>query len=218
MNQEDRSVGFLISDTARLTRTVFDRRVRRLGLTRAQWLVLARLHRRPGASQSDLAEMMEVEKASAGRMIDRLERKGWVERRADPADRRINRLYLTPDAERVRQRMWAVAEQTVDDALCDLSAEQAEQLAELLLTVKARLVRMAAQPEPREAPQQARAIAQSKTSRNLPRRSGGPAQVRSANKSNTISSSGRDVCATDHHETADTEGLAPGVIATGSAP
>jgi DNA-binding MarR family transcriptional regulator len=55
--------------------------VRKLRLTRAQWLVLTRLHRRPGASQSELADMMEVEKATAGRLIDRLEAKGWVERR-----------------------------------------------------------------------------------------------------------------------------------------
>ena len=89
---EDKDLGYLISDAARLMRTVFDRRVRRLGLTRAQWLVLARLHRHPGASQSDLADMMEVEKASAGRMLDRLERKGWVERRSDPVDRRVNQL------------------------------------------------------------------------------------------------------------------------------
>ena len=147
-NDEDRTVGFLISDAARLMRTVFDRRVRRLGLTRAQWLVLARLHRHPGASQSELADMMEVEKASAGRMVDRLERKGWVERRADPVDRRVNRLYLTIDAENISQRRQAVAERTVGDALSDLSAAQAVQLADLLSTVKSRLVTLVATPEP----------------------------------------------------------------------
>ncbi len=140
---DDQTIGFLISDAARMMRTVFDRRVRKLGLTRAQWLVLARLHRRPGASQSELAEMMEVEKASAGRMVDRLERKGWVVRRADPVDRRINRLYLTSDAEKISKRLWAIAEQTVNDAVCDLDAQQTELLSALLTTVKARLVAMA---------------------------------------------------------------------------
>jgi MarR family transcriptional regulator, transcriptional regulator for hemolysin len=153
---DDRSLGFLISDAARLMRTVFDRRVRRLGLTRAQWLVLARLHRRPGASQSELAEMMEVEKASAGRMVDRLERKGWIERRADPVDRRVNRLYLTAEAEKISLRMRAVAEQTVGDALSDLAPEQAGELANLMSVVKVRLVAMAANPEPAEAAPQAR--------------------------------------------------------------
>ena len=151
MKNEDRYLGFLISDAARLMRTVFDRRVLRLGLTRAQWLVLTRLHRRPGASQSELAEMLEIEKASAGRLVDRLERKKWVERRPDPADRRINRLYLTPDAEGVRQRMWSVAEQTVDDAMCGLSATEVEHLTDLLAKVKGSLVAMAAGDEPATA-------------------------------------------------------------------
>ena len=146
--KEDQTIGFLISDAARMMRTVFDRRVRKLGLTRAQWLVLARLHRRPGASQSELAEMMEVEKASAGRMVDRLERKGWVERRADPVDRRVNRLFLTSDAEKISKSLTRIAEQIVDDAVCDLTAGQTQQLSHLLSTVKARLVIMAAGPEP----------------------------------------------------------------------
>ena len=43
--------------------------------------------------------MLEVEKATAGRMVDRMEKKGWVVRRADAADRRVNRLHLTAEAD-----------------------------------------------------------------------------------------------------------------------
>jgi MarR family transcriptional regulator, transcriptional regulator for hemolysin len=143
MANTDEFIGVVISDVARLMRTVFDRRVRKIGLTRAQWLVLTRLHRRPGASQSELAEMMEVEKASAGRMIDRLEAKGWVERRAQAGDRRVNRIYLTPEAEKVHRRMWRIAEATVDDALASLSAREASQLMKLLARVKVSLVELA---------------------------------------------------------------------------
>ena len=46
--EDDGYIGYMLSDVARLIRTVFDRRVRDLGLTRAQWLVLTRLYRRPG--------------------------------------------------------------------------------------------------------------------------------------------------------------------------
>ena len=140
MPNTDEHIGVMISDVARLLRTAFDRRVRRLGITRAQWLVLTRLHRRPGASQSELADMMEVEKASAGRMIDRLEAKGWVERRARADDRRVKRIYLTPEAERVHKRIWRIAEATVDDALADLSTQESAQLMRLLTRVKKDLV------------------------------------------------------------------------------
>ena len=106
---------------ARLLRTVFDRRVREIGLTRAQWLVLTRLYRRPGASQTELAEMLEIDRASAGRMIDRMQKSGWIERRSDGLDRRIWRLHLTSEARRTHARMWKRAEATVDDALAPLS-------------------------------------------------------------------------------------------------
>lgn len=148
MPREEDNIGVVISDVARLMRTVFDRRVRDLGLTRAQWLVLTRLHRRPGASQSELAEMMEVEKPSAGRLIDRLEAKGWVMRKSDKGDRRINRIYLTREAERVHKRIWRIAEATVNDALADLSAKETTQLARLLGRVKARVVMLAEEPSP----------------------------------------------------------------------
>jgi DNA-binding MarR family transcriptional regulator len=140
MPNTEEYIGVVISDVARLLRTEFDRRVRRLGITRGQWLVLTRLHRRPGTSHSELAEMMEVEKATAGRMIDRLVANGWVERRAQPGDRRVKRVYLTPEAERVHKRIWRVAEDTVETALADLSGRESKQLFALLQRVKATLV------------------------------------------------------------------------------
>jgi DNA-binding MarR family transcriptional regulator len=140
MPNTDEYIGVVISDVARLLRTEFDRRVHRLGITRAQWLVLTRLHRRPGASQSELAEMMEVEKATAGRMIDRMVANGWVERRTQRDDRRVKRVYLTADAERVHRRIWRVAEATVDAALGDLSQRESKQLMALLQRIKTTLV------------------------------------------------------------------------------
>jgi len=137
MPNTEEYIGVVLSDVARLLRTEFDRRVRRLGITRAQWLVLTRLHRRPGASHSELAEMMEVEKATAGRMIDRLVANGWVERRSEPGEKRV---YLTVEAERVHKRIWRVAEETVETALADLSARESKQLFALLQRVKETLV------------------------------------------------------------------------------
>src|SRR5215510_2494372 len=101
MPNTDDYIGVVISDVARLLRTEFDRRVRKLGITRSQWLVLTRLYRNPGTSLSDLADMLEVEKATVGRTVDRLEANGWVKRRSEPDDRRVKRVYLTPEAERV---------------------------------------------------------------------------------------------------------------------
>lgn len=140
---DDEYIGYVLSDVARLMRTVFDRRVRDIGLTRAQWLVLTRLYRRPGASQTELAVMLEIDRASAGRMLDRMEKNGWVERHADSEDRRINRLYLTDDARRAHKAMWAIAEATVDDALAPLSEREREQFTRMAARVKGQLQNLA---------------------------------------------------------------------------
>jgi DNA-binding MarR family transcriptional regulator len=89
----------LLHDLARQMRTRGDQEARKYGMTRAQWIVLARLQRQPGVSQNELAAAAEVAPITIGRLIDRLEEQGLVERCPDPLDRRIWRLRLTPKAE-----------------------------------------------------------------------------------------------------------------------
>ena len=73
-------------------------------------------------------------------MIDRLVANGWVERRTEASDRRVKRVYLTSEAERVHLRIWRVAEDTVNAALADLSGAESRQLMGLLQRIKKTLV------------------------------------------------------------------------------
>jgi MarR family transcriptional regulator for hemolysin len=140
MSQNDEDfIGYAFTDVARMLRTVFERRVRAYDLTRSQWVVIARLKNRPGLSQSEVADILEIEKAPAGRLIDRMEAKGWIERRADPNDRRINRLHLTPQAERLHELIWPLAEATVEDALVDLDPKARKLLEASIRSVKTKL-------------------------------------------------------------------------------
>src|SRR6266566_2741159 len=88
----------LLYDVARQMRTRADQRARTRGMTRAQWVILAHLERQPGLSQNELAAIVEVEPITIGRLVDRLEARGLVERRSDPRDRRVWRLQLMPAA------------------------------------------------------------------------------------------------------------------------
>ncbi len=88
----------LLYDVARQMRTRADQMARAHGMTRAQWVILARLERQPGLSQNELAALAEVAPITIARLIDRLEEMGLVERCPDPADRRIWRLRLTAKA------------------------------------------------------------------------------------------------------------------------
>ena len=135
------SLAILISDTSRLLRRRFDIRARRLGVSRAQWQVLFALSRNEGINQAGLAEALDVETITVGRMVDRLEEARLVERRADPADRRAWRLFLTARAHPILEELRDVAAGVMDEALADLSPAEQDSLAELLGRIRARVQR-----------------------------------------------------------------------------
>ena len=132
----DSNVGFLLHDVSRLLRMRFDRRARAVGLTRAQWRVLAHLAPRQGINPSSLAEILEVENITLGRHIDRLEDTDWVVRRRDPGDRRAWRLFLTDKSRPVLDQMEVLAAETQEEAMADLSDGERDRLLKLLLTMK----------------------------------------------------------------------------------
>ena len=131
--------GFLLHDIARLLRKRFDQRAATLGLSRAQWQVLAHLHRHEGINQSGLADILEIQGVTLGRLVDRLEAAGWVERRADLADRRARRLYTTAKVAPVLERMWALGEMNREEALAGLGDDDRRRLIDVLLKIRGNL-------------------------------------------------------------------------------
>lgn len=100
---------FEINETARAVRRVFDQRAATVGVTRAQWRVLARLKREPGLRQVELAERLDMEPITLCRIVDRLEEAGLVERKADPSDRRAWLLELTEKATPLVKQLRSLA-------------------------------------------------------------------------------------------------------------
>jgi MarR family transcriptional regulator, transcriptional regulator for hemolysin len=149
----DRHLGFLLHDVARLLRKRFDQRARTLGLTRAQWSVLAHLSRQEGLNQSALADILEIEPITLARLLDRLEAARLVERRPDPADRRARLLYLTAPARPLLDDMRALGAATREEALCGISEAARERLIDTLQSMKKNLSTKTAAdiPAPAEA-------------------------------------------------------------------
>lgn len=148
VNKAGYDILMLLNDLGRLIRTEADKRARAHGMTRAQWLILSRVQRAPGLSQRELAEILEVEPITVGRLVDRLEARGLVERRPDPEDRRVWRLHLRPEAAPVltaldhqREAIRLLVTEGVDDA-------ELERAMQLLLRMKANVAacRRAAAP------------------------------------------------------------------------
>ena len=139
----DRSLGFLLHDVSRLLRKRFDQRARSLGLTRAQYHLLAHLARNEGINQAGLAEILEIEPITLTRLVDRMEAGAWLERRADPGDRRARTLFLTDKARAVFRRMRMIASTLHDEALRGFTAEDRERLLDALARARGNLSELA---------------------------------------------------------------------------
>jgi DNA-binding MarR family transcriptional regulator len=135
----ERRFGFLLHDIARLMRKRFDARARHSGLTRAQWQVLLTLTRQEGVNQAALAEALDLEPITVGRLIDRMEEAGWVERRPDAADRRAHRLYITARARPMMAQLETVGEILLNEAFTGLSQRERDGLLDLLVRIRGNL-------------------------------------------------------------------------------
>lgn len=136
----DENIGSMLAQVSRLFRRRFDERARSIGVTRPQWQVLSLLRQYAGCNQGMLAELLEVEPISLGRMIDRLQEAGLVERRADPADRRAWRLFLTEKGDALVEQLRPCARETFDLALDGISEPDQAQLMALLARIRANLL------------------------------------------------------------------------------
>jgi MarR family transcriptional regulator for hemolysin len=131
---------FVLYDVARIMRTRADQRAKCTGMTRAQWVILVWLERNPGLSQNELAGLVEVEPITVARLIDKLEARGVVERRADPSDRRIRRLHLTGAAAPLLKQVHAYREESLKLVGEGVSAPALATTVETLLRMKSNLL------------------------------------------------------------------------------
>lgn len=137
----ERDLGFLVHDVARLLRRGFDRRVRRLGITRAQWFVVAYLHRKDGQRLKDLADELDMGIAPLGKLLDRLEVGGWVTRSTDPDDRRVTRVHKTGKMNEFLAEMRSEAQSLYDSAMIGMSGNEKRSFVDLLVRARANLLK-----------------------------------------------------------------------------
>ena len=133
------NLGYLLSDSGRLLRKTFDERVRNLGLTAVQARLLLVLFKFPDNNQAFYAERIEVEPITVTRIIDRMEEAGWVERVADPNDRRARLLHLTAKSREIVEPLRVIVNGMVDDMVEGLSSGERETLATLLEKISVNL-------------------------------------------------------------------------------
>jgi DNA-binding MarR family transcriptional regulator len=127
---------FSLGELSRLVRAYADRQAARYGITRAQWAVLAKVERSEGMKQSELAELMEMQPITLTRLIDKLCDNGWIERRGDETDRRVNRLYLKKAARPLLGKLAGLRSELTATALEGISPQDAHRMLVQLETIK----------------------------------------------------------------------------------
>ncbi|MGD9865491.1 MAG: MarR family winged helix-turn-helix transcriptional regulator [Pseudodonghicola sp.] len=129
----------IFQDIARFRSLIFDSLLKPHDMTMSQGWVLVHLLRENGLNQAELASRLEIAPVTTSKLIDRLEARGYVERRPDPEDRRSNRVYATPAA----KSMVKIMNQTIRDldaiAYDGVSEEQRRAAMEVLKVVRKNL-------------------------------------------------------------------------------
>jgi MarR family transcriptional regulator, transcriptional regulator for hemolysin len=134
------TLGFLLHDVARLLRKRFEQNARGSGLTRSQWQVLAYLAQNEGINQSGLADLLEIEPITLGRIVDKLQMLALIERHPHPSDRRVWLLHLTPAARSKLTQLRRLGDVTRGEALTGMSEADTERLLKTLQALKTNLM------------------------------------------------------------------------------
>ncbi|QQN75288.1 MarR family winged helix-turn-helix transcriptional regulator [Croceicoccus sp. YJ47] len=137
-------LGFLVHDVSRLRRTIIDKALKPMGITRSQWWVLSNLarHQNLEMKQTELANVLDIGKVALGGLLDRLEAAGHIKRLADPVDRRAKRIVMTAQGKRILTKMTSRGKKLNDAIYCDLTNEEITFAEEILSKMKQRLIAM----------------------------------------------------------------------------
>lgn len=142
------SIDYLLVQICRLHHARARVLLEEIGLYRGQPPLLRALWEREGRTHSELAEHLHVRPATITKMIQRMERTGFVQRRQDLEDQRVSRVYLTPAGCAIRedvQQIWRTLE---EETVSGFSLEDRTLLRRFFLHMRDNLLRVSADEPP----------------------------------------------------------------------
>ena len=134
-------IGTTIHRVAQLIQQRIDNEIGDSGLTRLSWMAATHVEDSLGLTIGDLAGRLEVGRATAGQLVDRMVQGGWVERWPSPDDRRSQIVTATPKARAMLEELAPRQSALEDEILQHLSADERRILLALLERIKSRLLR-----------------------------------------------------------------------------
>ena len=135
MRQIQDFIGFQLLQVHKVHRQRAEAALSKLGVHTGQEMILLQLWLEEGIPQSQLAASMEVEPPTATKMLQRMERARLIERRPDPEDARVSRVYLTERGRALEQPVLDVWKQLEVQTVAGLSLTEQTLLHRLLMQV-----------------------------------------------------------------------------------
>jgi DNA-binding MarR family transcriptional regulator len=139
---KEKSIGFLVHEVARLFRRRFEDEARTHGVTLPQWRALIEIYKNDGISQVTLAGSIDTDPMTMSGILDRLEKRGLIERYPDPNDSRAKLARMTSEGETLVSTARNVGRELYENALNGLSPAEREDLAAGLVCIKNNLTNM----------------------------------------------------------------------------
>jgi len=146
---ERETVGHLLSRVCRLSRERLRLKMEAIGLHRGQGFVLSYLWHNDGVPSARIARALRISPATVTNMIKRMERGGLIERRPDPDDQRVVRIYLSAKALSMNEEIRGSFRELEDEITDVLTDEEEEFLRAVLRKVHSRLVEVSGRRDER---------------------------------------------------------------------
>lgn len=136
MQSSEPSIGYLIHEVSKVFRRRFEEVAKQHELTLPQWRVLAELARQGGLSQVRLATAVDTDPMTMSGIVDRLDKRGLVDRQPDPADSRAKIVRLTDDGEALFKTAKALGTELSNSAVEGMSDTELKAVADGLVRIR----------------------------------------------------------------------------------
>ncbi|WP_418187030.1 MarR family winged helix-turn-helix transcriptional regulator [Aliarcobacter lanthieri] len=126
------SLGFILNKTALMSKTLFAHKIKEFDITPEQWSIIFRVVETEGLTQKEISDSTYKDQANITRTIDRLEKKGFIQRQSNKTDRRISNIYSTKKAKDIVDDIALCSLNFNEELTKDFSKDEKKQLLNLL--------------------------------------------------------------------------------------
>ena len=134
--RENSEVFYSIHELSRIISTYSDKAMAEAGITHVQWWALMHIYENEGLTQSDLAKLMQMGRASLGKLLERMEAKAWIERHSDVNDNRVRRVFVGSKAAPIYAVMTKLGRAIFQKFLAGTEPSEVHQLVSTLRKIR----------------------------------------------------------------------------------